>query len=352
MAIVFGGKDGKAMPRRNTGPRLRWLAKRDGYYICWTESGRSRERSAGTRDRAEAEAALAAFLRERQRTGGPRDPHEILLTDILGSYAEERGPKVAAPRRIADAINPLVGFWSGRVVGDVTRQTCEAYCRWRARSNGTTRRELGVLRAAIRHAHNEGRLTRVVAVHLPEPPESRSRFLTKDEADRLIAAAESLPRSAAYLPLFIRIALHTGARKEAILSLRWPQVDMEAGRIDWNPVGRRRTKKQRPRVAIPSQLLPHLKAAWEFRAGDIGYVVHDDGARILDPKKSFANACAKAGLADVSPHVLRHTRATWGMQAGANKWELAGFLGMTVETLESVYGHHHPDYQRHAAESY
>lgn len=44
-----------------------------------------------------------------------------------------------------------------------------------------------------------------------------------------------------YLPLFILIALRTGARKEAILSLRLSQVDLEAGRIDFNPAGRRRT---------------------------------------------------------------------------------------------------------------
>jgi hypothetical protein len=33
------------------------------------------------------------------------------------------------------------------------------------------------------------------------------------------------------------------------------------------------------------------------------------------------------------------------MQAGTDPWEAAGFLGMTVETLMSRYGHHHPDYQ-------
>lgn len=30
-------------------------------------------------------------------------------------------------------------------------------------------------------------------------------------------------------------------------------------------------------------------------------------------------------------------------------WEASGFLGMTQETLESVYGHHHPDHLRNAA---
>jgi integrase len=36
-----------------------------------------------------------------------------------------------------------------------------------------------------------------------------------------------------YLPLFIVIGLYTGARKEAILSLRWSQIDLETSRINF-----------------------------------------------------------------------------------------------------------------------
>src|SRR5436305_5496021 len=41
--------------------------------------------------------------------------------------------------------------------------------------------------------------------------------------------------------------------------------------------------------------------------------------------------------------------ATWLMQAGVEKWEAAGFLGMSVQMLDRVYGHHHHDYLRSAA---
>jgi hypothetical protein len=37
------------------------------------------------------------------------------------------------------------------------------------------------------------------------------------------------------------------------------------------------------------------------------------------------------------------------MKAGVDKWEAAGFLGMSVEMLDHVYGHHHPDHLRTAA---
>jgi integrase len=60
--------------------------------------------------------------------------------------------------------------------------------------------------------------------------------------------------------------------------------------------------------------------------------------------KAFANVAIDAGLAGVTPHVLRHTAATWLMQAGTDMWEAAGYLGMTVEMLSERYGHHHPDH--------
>ncbi len=52
----------------------------------------------------------------------------------------------------------------------------------------------------------------------------------------------------------------------------------------------------------------------------------------------------------VTPHTLRHTAATWLMQNGVEIWQAAGYLGMSEETLRKVYGHHHPDYMRAAAE--
>ncbi len=37
------------------------------------------------------------------------------------------------------------------------------------------------------------------------------------------------------------------------------------------------------------------------------------------------------------------------MQAGVDKWEAAGFLGMTVDLLDRMYGHHHPQQLQQAA---
>ncbi len=339
------------MPRRNQGPRLRWLEKRSCYYIVWSKDGRSRERSTGTTDREVAENALAEFLHERQRKSGPRDPTQVLITDTLADYATERGALTQAPDRIGYALIPLSEYFEGSVVSNITPEMCLAYGRWRERAAGTIRRELGVLRAALNHAHREGRITRVVTVALPERPEPKERWLKRHEVAALLRAALSEPKVRLYLPLFILIALRTGSRKEAILSLRWAQVDLDNARINFNQVGRKRTKKRRTHIPIPSKLLPHLRRA-RMRGSDIGYVINRDGKRLGDIKKGFAAACERAALSDVSPHTLRHTCATWLMQNGVDKFDACGFLGMTLETLERTYAHHHPDHLKSAAEAF
>jgi hypothetical protein len=64
----------------------------------------------------------------------------------------------------------------------------------------------------------------------------------------------------------------------------------------------------------------------------------------------WKQACKEAGLSGVTPHTLRHTRATWLMQEGVELWEAAGHLGMSVDMLTRVYGKHHPSFQERAAE--
>ena len=288
-------------------------------------------------------------MHRRRRRDGPSDPAAILITDVLHGYLEQRAPKIAAPERLGYAVLALTDFFEGNSVADVTPQTCGRYVEKRGRSIGTARRELGVLRAAINHAHRHGQITRPVAVELPDRPEPRDRWLSRIEAARIIRTART-PQARLYLPLFILIGLYTGRRKEAILSLRWPQVDLQARTIIFEVAGRRRTNKRRGIVPIPPRLLPHLLRA-RRRGSELGYVLHINGERIGDIKKGFAAACQRVGVRGATPHTLRHTCATWLMQAGTDPWEASGFLSMSMETLQRVYGHHHPDYQRQAAEN-
>jgi integrase len=51
---------------------------------------------------------------------------------------------------------------------------------------------------------------------------------------------------------------------------------------------------------------------------------------VASVKKGFKTAVGLARLPGrVTPHILRHTAATWLMQRGVPIWEAAGFLGMS-----------------------
>ena len=166
----------------------------------------------------------------------------------------------------------------------------------------------------------------------------------------MLLRASRTRKARLYMPLFILIALYTGRRKEAILALRWFQVDLDVGLIDFRTPGEVETNKRRGRVKIPPKLLPHLRRARRL-GSDLGYVINDKGDRIGDIKAGFAAACRRAKLEDVTPHTLRHTCATWLMQKAVPTWEAAGFLAMSEKVLIERYAHHHPDFMQNAAEA-
>ncbi len=340
------------MSRPNRGPRLVPVKKRGWkravYYIRWTENGRSRERTTGESDVGRAQEKLVAWLVEQSAQGrtGPSGPDQTLIADVLTDYAREHGPHTAAPDRIAYAIDNLLAFWGGTRIDAIRPETCRRYRAERGASDGTIRRELGVLRAAMNHAVKEGQLTAAPFVSLPPAPPGKDRWLMRTEAGALLRAARGEPSVRLHLPLFILLGLHTGARKQAILSLRWNQVDLVRNRIDFNPPGRRQTSKRRPIIPIPRRLGWFLRKAHE--RATCPYVIHRDGKRLGDVKNGFTAACRRAGLEGVTPHTLRHTAGTWMAQRGVSLWEIGGYLGHSYERTTELYGHHHPDYLERA----
>jgi integrase len=157
-----------------------------------------------------------------------------------------------------------------------------------------------------------------------------------------------------HIARFILVGLYTGTRSSAICgaalmpTVGRGHVDLEQGVFYRRAIGRRQTKKRQPPVKLPSRLLTHMRR-WRRLGLSKKSVVEWNGKPVESVRKGFAAAVRAAGLGvEVTPHILRHTCATWLMQKGVNLWDAAGFLGMTVQQLEQGYGHHHPDYQEQA----
>jgi integrase len=86
----------------------------------------------------------------------------------------------------------------------------------------------------------------------------------------------------------------------------------------------------------------------------VEHFVEYNGKPVLSVKKAFRRVVKPSEIdtsdGNVTPHTLRHTAATWLMQRGVPIWIAAGYIGMTAETLERNYGHHHPDHLSEAVE--
>lgn len=285
----------------------------------------------------------------------------------LAIYAEEHAQTVAAPERIGYAIDALDRFWRDQPVSTVRGETCRRYMRERGVSEGTVRRELGTLRAAINHCFKEGYLTSAPAVVLPPRPAPRERWLTRQEAAFMLRAARSLRIDGRHLAHFILCGLYTGSRKQTILSLHLNTpstyggyVDTETGVLYRKPQGKRMTAKRQTPARLPHSYLCRLR---RHVAMGRRFVVQDHrGNRVGDISKGWSNAKKQAeilaesrgidlDLSDVTPHTLKHTAITWTLQGGASIWDVAGYFGTSVDTIERVYGHHSPDHQKSAIDA-
>ena len=337
------------MPRKAAGARL-YCRPDSGLYVI-RDGGRFV--STGTRERRQAETALARYIAQRDRPTGPNTPDQVTVADVLDIYARERAPLVRDPERIGVCIRALVPILGPLPLASITGEVCRRYGKARDRAPGTIRKELGVLAAAINHCRREGYITAAPSVRLPEKPAPRDRWLSRDEAARLLRAAYRNPK-AKHLARFILVALYTGTRSDTILRLRFmPHTeggwcDTEKGIVYRRAAGELETKKRKPTVPIPRPLLAHLRR-WE-RSG-ARYVVEVEGQRVGSLKTAWRTALASAGIPHCTKHDLRHTAVTWAMQNGADKWAAAGFFGLSLDMLEGVYGHHHPNHLQSAVEA-
>lgn len=148
--------------------------------------------------------------------------------------------------------------------------------------------------------------------------------------------------------MFILIALYTAARHEAILQLTWDRVDLEHGVVDFHVHGEIETAKRRIRGPVSDKLVAMLRRRRKRQLADAArlghgkpkYVIEHRGASLKRISDAFSAAVKRAGLKGVTPHTLKHTFCTWGLQAGISPWDLAGLVHTTAATIEKTYGHH------------
>ncbi len=329
------------------------LALRDGRYVVqWWENGAKHRVSCRTGQLPAAKRFLAEFEAGR---AAPIVPECPTVGDVLDGYWQDHSQRPVSPGHIY-TINTLKTLLAALPVDLLNKERVRNYLATRRAAgpanastkyqktvkplaDSTLRREMVTLRAALRWAEREGWITEVPHVEAPSAGQPRDRWLTRDEAARLIANARQ-----AHVKLFIALGLYTAGRAGAVLELTWDRVDFDAAVID---LGSGRGNKRRAAVPLHPKVRPMLDAAFAVRKTP--FVIEHDGKRVASAKKGFRAAAERAGVPWATPHVLRHTAATWMAQRGVSVERIAAFLGNSVAMVERVYVHHSPQHMSEAS---
>jgi integrase len=161
----------------------------------------------------------------------------------------------------------------------------------------------------------------------------KERYLTKEEAQRLHSAVQQSDNP--LLQYVISMLILTGARKREVLDAKWEDFDLE--RHQWRiPM----TKAGKPRYVPLSDGVLQLLAEVPHDAS-CPWVFANPKSKI--PFKSifgsWNTARCKAGLADVRIHDLRHSFASFLVNAGRSLYEVQKILGHTQVKTTQRYAH-------------
>ena len=196
--------------------------------------------------------------------------------------------------------------------------------------NATVNRTLELLRAILRKCVNEWEwLDRAPQVRMLREPTCRNRFLTREEAQRLLA---ELPEHMADMAAF---SLATGLRAANVTGLQWSQVDV-VRRLAWIHPDQAKAGKA---IAVPlnteavaligKQVGKHQSHVFSYKGTPITQV----------STKAWYAGLKRAGIVEFRWQDLRHTWASWHMQNGTPLFALQELGGWASTEMVRRYAH-------------
>jgi integrase len=170
---------------------------------------------------------------------------------------------------------------------------------------------------------------------LPRPKfnNARSRYLSADEVQKILEAAEKSRNR--QLRAIIQLLLFTGARKSELLRAEWKHVNI--GRREWLiPMSKTGKPRHVPLSQAAIDVIENLP-----RFEKCPYLVPN-------PKTKKPYECikgpwdrvrAKAGVSDVCIHDLRHSAASFMINAGIDLYHVGRVLGHADHQSTMRYSH-------------
>lgn len=300
-------------------------------------TGKQVKRSAGP-DFKEARA-LEQKLRSEAHRDKAKHRNDVTVDTVLSHYLDHHDHSVA--RSTARHLLELADIWAS----DLTQQVVRAHIKARqaaGAAEGTINKELVMLSAAINLYnldHGTVIANPVKGLKLREP-EGRLRWLTRDEYATL------LQHCSGHLLDFVVLGVMTGMRKGELLPLRWNRIDSQQKSITLEAGDTKNGKKRT--IPLNEAALEALRRRQALSTNE--YVFSTKQGHLTDVKRSFATACKRAGIEEVTPHILRHTAASWMVIAGIPLYEVSKLLGHSSLAVTSRYAHLAPENLRTAVD--
>jgi integrase len=233
-------------------------------------------------------------------------------------------------------IVPLVGAKQLHQItsADVLRVQ-EALIDRRSAANSAVMVLLRLLRVARLLGYKTASVERPRALSSP----GRTRFLSRDEQQRLLVALDKSPSLHA---IIVKLLLLTGCRKGEILKLRWSEVDLDRRFLN---LGQTKTGASiRPLSRAAADCVATLPRVSEF-------VFPGSAGHTQTVQRFWENVRAEVGIPDVRLHDLRHTFASTLVEGGVPVLTVARCLGHRTLAMVNRYAHLAPGHLLDAVDS-
>lgn len=287
------------------------------------------------------------------------------MNELFDRYMSEHADKkkrarsAAEDRRIIDRY--LLPTFGGKKVTEVTRPDIARFMSGMSDRPIMASRCLGLLSkvfnlAEMWRARPDGTNSCLHAEKFKE--NKRERYLTPVEFGRLAEAMREAERGEVigdkrkpihvnpFAIAALRLLALSGCRKEEILSMRWDDVNLAAGRLELQD-----SKTGRRTVQLNSAAQDVLAALPRVEGNPHVIVGGKPGAALVNLSKPWRAIREAAGLSDVHLHDLRHSYASVAVGEGMSLPMVGKLLGHSQPATTQRYAHLADDPQKAASET-
>lgn len=301
--------------------------------------------------------------REWARGGAHANPRagDQTVGDWIAEWREaRRADPVTLDKEASHLRTPIVPRWEAWPLNSVRRLDVQAWVKDMEAAGVGPHTIYGAVRLfsmVMGAAAEERRISANPAarIKLPTPPVKPPFFWTREQGRQIVAATAEL--SGTTWATAIDLDLHVGLRLGELLGLRVGAVDWAGQMLSVVGVQTRHGWRAHPKskrsarvVPIPGHLMDALAPLVIGRPAEAPVFPAPAGGLMDDHNfraRVFEPALRAAGVPRGVPHDMRHTAASWLVQAGRSLYEVQDLLGHESLKTTQRYSHLAPD--RHAA---